>query len=76
MLVLADSGTKLPFTLEGRTRVSALVEVPRGRSRLLVKARPAPAAEEDAVLLYAPRAEEASGPADLRAIPISADPGL
>jgi hypothetical protein len=59
------------FPIRGRTHVSIVVAVPRGRARLLVSSDPA-----DAVILSAPRAERASGSATLRAQPISANPGF
>lgn len=76
VLRLVDSSTDMPFTLEGRTRVSVLVRIPRGRSILLVKTDPAATSEADAVVLSAPRAERSSGAAQLQAEPVSPDPGF
>jgi len=64
------------FTLDGRTSLSVLVEIPRGRSYLLVKTDPAATSEQDAVVLSAPRAETAAEEPELRAVPISPDPGF
>jgi hypothetical protein len=75
-LRLADGTHELPFPLEGRTAVSALVEIPRGRSFVLVKTDPAATSEADAIVLSAARATRATGTPDLQAEQISADPGF
>jgi hypothetical protein len=75
-LRLADQSGQQAFTLSGRARISVLVEVPRGHSRLLVKVDPAPTSAADAVLLSAPQAERASGTAVLHAQLLSPDPGF
>ena len=75
-LRLADDTTELQFPLAGRTRVSALVEIPRGVSYVLVKTDPAATSESDAIVVSAARATEASGQAQLPAVPISSDPGF
>ncbi|MBA2641718.1 MAG: hypothetical protein H0U82_02160, partial [Actinobacteria bacterium] len=75
-LRLAGTAGEQPFEIAGRTPVSVLVEVPRGRSRLLVKMDPSASSELDAPVVSAPRAEAASGEPSLHAEPVSADPGL
>ncbi len=76
VLRVADAAGERPFTLAARTAVSVLVQIPRGRSLLLVKTDPPPTSEADAIVLSALRAEKASGPPDLRAEQISSDPGF
>jgi O-antigen/teichoic acid export membrane protein len=76
LLRLADADTELPFALEGATRVSALVELPRGHSFITVKTDPAATTVEDAIVLSKPRARLAFAPPQLYAELISDDPGL
>ena len=76
VLRVADSDRERSVELDGRTPVSVIVEVPRGRSFLQVKTDPAATSEEDAIVLGVPRAERTSSTAELRAEPISPDPGL
>ncbi len=76
VLRVADSEREVAFTLQGRTRISVAVAVPRGLSRLLVKTDPAATSEKDAVALSAPRAQAASGKPALHADPIEPDPGF
>ena len=73
---IADADTERSFTLDGETQVSVLVEIPRGRSYVLVKTDPPATSEEDAVVLTVPRAYLSSRDPELHAIPISQDPGL
>lgn len=75
-LRIADQEHEQAFTLGGRTRVSVLVEIPRGQSRLLLKTDPAATSQDDAVVLSDPRAQTASGEPALRAELISPDPGF
>ena len=75
-LRVADADTERSFTLGGETQVSVLVEIPRGRSYVLVKTDPPATSEEDAVVLTVPRAYLSSRDPELHAIPISQDPGL
>jgi O-antigen/teichoic acid export membrane protein len=75
-LRLEASGRDRAFTLRGRTRISAAIQLPRGLSQLLVKTDPPATSEADAVLLTTPRAVAASGDADLLAERLSADPGF
>ena len=67
---------RAPYVLDGRTPISVLVAVPRGRSRLLVKTGSPARSAEDAILVSAPRAEVADGPPVLRAMQHSAEPGI
>jgi hypothetical protein len=76
VLRLADENGERPFRLRGRTPVQALVDVPRGTSRLLVKTDPAATSEADAIFLSSPRTEKSSSDPELRATLISADPGF
>jgi hypothetical protein len=76
VLRLGDAEHERSYTLAGRTRVSVLVEIPRGRSYVLVKTDPAATSEQDAVVLSAPRAKTAAEEPELRAVPISPDPGF
>jgi O-antigen/teichoic acid export membrane protein len=73
---LADAQHEQAFTLVGRTVVSVRVQIPRGRSQLLVKTDPPPTSEADAILLSAPRTERAAGEPVLRPQVISTDPGF
>lgn len=75
-LRLADSHTEQAFDLRGKTRVALNVAIPRGVSQLLVKTDPPATSEDDAVLLSVPRAERATGSAELNADPVSPDPGF
>jgi O-antigen/teichoic acid export membrane protein len=76
VLRVADSKAEQAFTLNGRTRVSVVVEVPLGQSQLLVKTDPAPASPADAIVLVAPRAEQTSSRPGLHADLISPAPGF
>jgi hypothetical protein len=73
---IAGVGRELQLPVGERTPVSILVQVPRGRSRLLVKVDPAATSEADAVVLSSPRAERGAGEAVVQAEPISPDPGI
>jgi hypothetical protein len=75
-LRVADSKTEQKFALSGRTAVSVLVAIPRGRSQLLLKTDPPPTSLADALLITTPRAEHATGAPTLHADLVSADPGL
>jgi O-antigen/teichoic acid export membrane protein len=75
-LRLADASHEESFTLTSRLRISLNVEVPRGLSRLLVKVDPAATSEDDAVVLTAPQALQASGPPVLHAELVSSNPGF
>jgi hypothetical protein len=75
-LRLSDSEHEETFTVVGKTRVSVLVAVPRGRVQLLLKMDPAPTSEEDTVVISAPRTAKAGGEAQLRPAPVSASPGF
>ncbi len=75
-LRLADETNELSFPLDGKTPVSALVEIPRGRSLLLAKTDPAATSESDAIVLSAPRATTAIGSPELHAEQFSGNPGF
>jgi O-antigen/teichoic acid export membrane protein len=75
-LRVADSKTEQKVALSGRTPVSVLVAIPRGRSQLLLKTDPPPSSPDDALLITTPRAERAAGTPVLHADLVSADPGL
>jgi O-antigen/teichoic acid export membrane protein len=75
-LRLSDGQCEESFSVVGKTRVSVLVAVPRGRAQLLLKMDPAPTSEEDTVVISAPRAEKAGGQAQLQPATLSADPGF
>lgn len=75
-LRLAGTDREQVFDVRGRTRIALRVAVPRGLSRALVKIDPAPTSAADAVLISAPAADRSNGPADVRADPVSADPGF
>jgi O-antigen/teichoic acid export membrane protein len=76
LLRIADAETEIPVTLEGRTRVSVVVDVPSGLSLLLVKTDPAATSTEDAIELTAPNAQRSPGEPQLHAQPISPDIGF
>jgi hypothetical protein len=76
VLRVGDSKVERSFTLNGRTLVSVLVEVPRGQSQLLVKTDPAPTSAADAIVLSTPHAEKASGQPALHADLVSPNPGF
>ena len=71
-LTLVGSDSERRFQLNGRTTVSTLVEIPRGRSQLILQTSPPPATVVPALVLFAPRTERATGPAELRARPAPA----
>jgi O-antigen/teichoic acid export membrane protein len=75
-LRLGDDEKELEFDLVRRQPVSALVQIPRGTSYLLVKTDPAATSDEDAIVVYAPRAVRATGTPQLHAVLISPDPGF
>jgi O-antigen/teichoic acid export membrane protein len=75
-LRVQDAEGEHPFTFDPSMHFDLNVDVPRGVSQLLLKIDPAPTSEADAVMLSQPRAEPASGPATLHAIPSSGDPGF
>ena len=75
-LRVADSNGEQQFTIEGRTTVSFLVQIPRGLSQLLLKTDPPPTSEADSIVLSTPRAEQASGSPTLSADLVSPDPGF
>jgi O-antigen/teichoic acid export membrane protein len=75
-LRVADSKTEQQFPLAGRTQVSVLVAVPRGRSQLLFKTDPPPTSAADAIVITAPRAEGGEGSPVLHADLVSPDPGF
>jgi hypothetical protein len=75
-LRLTDEQTEVPFTLDGRTPVSVLVDVPRGRSYILAKTDPAATSMDDAIVISTPRAHTSAETPQLRAVPIAADPGF
>ena len=76
VLRIADAEGEQSFTLDGKSPVSLLVEIPRGHSQLLVKTDPPPASPEEAIVLSAPRTVRASGAPALHASLVSADPGF
>jgi hypothetical protein len=75
-LRLADETRELSYRLDSRTRISALVAVPSGRSYLLVKTDPAATSDADAVVLAGAHAITAAGEPALEAVAISGDPGF
>jgi hypothetical protein len=75
-LRLADSKTEQAFPLNGRTRVTVLLAVPRGQSQLLVKTDPPPTSDADSIVVTAPRAERGAGTPALHPDLISPDPGF
>jgi hypothetical protein len=75
-LRVADSKTEQQIALDGRTRVEVLVDVPRGRSQLLLKTDPPPTSAADAIVITAPRAEPGHGSPVLHADLVSPDPGF
>jgi hypothetical protein len=76
VLRVADDQGERPFTLDGRTRVSVLVQIPRGHSLLLVKTDPPPTSDEDSIVIDAPQVASASGTPELHAEQISSEPGF
>ncbi|MFL5945265.1 MAG: hypothetical protein ACJ74C_07490 [Gaiellaceae bacterium] len=71
-----NAGHEQPFTLQGPTNVSVLVQVPRGQSQVLLKTDPAPTSEADAILMSGPQTERATGTPTLQAQLLSPDPGF
>jgi hypothetical protein len=76
VLRIADSASERPYVLDGPTLVSVRVNVPRGRSYLVVKTDPPATSAEDAIVLSAPRATTSAGEPELEAVPSAAAPGL
>lgn len=75
-LRVTDAETEQSFALQGRTRISVTVRVPRGLSQLLLKTDPAPTSESDAIVLSAVITDMTSEKPSLQAELISADPGF
>jgi hypothetical protein len=73
---LADDAAELPYTLNGRTKVSVPVEIPRGRSLILIKTDPAATSDEDAVVITRPRVSLTTESPELHATAVSPDPGF
>jgi O-antigen/teichoic acid export membrane protein len=76
VLRIADTASEASYPLDGPTPISLRVEVPRGRSYLVVKTDPAATSEDDAIVLSAPRATSSTDEPEFRAEPIEAEPGL
>ncbi|PWU25605.1 MAG: hypothetical protein C5B48_00440, partial [Candidatus Rokuibacteriota bacterium] len=76
LLRLADATKEVSFDIKGTSEVSALVQIPRGTSYLLLKTDPAATSDDNAIEIADPRAERATGMAELQAVPISPDPGF
>jgi O-antigen/teichoic acid export membrane protein len=76
VLRIDDTSREHAVTLKGWTRISVLVEVPRGQSQLLLKTDPAPTSLADAIVISAPRAVAAQGTPDLQAQLVSPNPGF
>ena len=75
-LRIQDTQGEHPFAVRGSTHFDLNVEVPRGVSQLLLKTDPPATSEADAIVLSQPRAEPASGAAQLHASPSSSEPGF
>jgi hypothetical protein len=75
-LRLSDNTHEQAFALHGWSMVSVLVQVPRGRSQLLVKTDPAATSTTDAIDVSVPRTEPATGTPALQAQLLSPDPGF
>jgi hypothetical protein len=74
---LADEQAEIPFDLDDRRRsFSVLVDIPEGRSYLVVKTDPAATSEKDAVVLSPPRAALTASEPSLHAIRVTPDPGF
>ena len=76
VLRIDDTSHEDAVTLHGWTRISVLVQVPRGQSQLLLKTDPAPTSLADAIVITAPRAEPAAGSPVLQAQLLSPNPGF
>jgi O-antigen/teichoic acid export membrane protein len=73
---LADASGEHAFKVARPTTISALVAVPRGASRILIKVDPAPTSAANEMLMSAPYTQAATGEAVLHAMPLSSDPGF
>ncbi len=76
VLRIDDTSHEVAITLRRPTRVSVLVQIPRGQSQLLLKTDPAPTSLADAILISTPRTEAATGTAQLQAQQLSPNPGF
>jgi len=76
VLRIGDVASERAFELDGMTQISVAVDIPRGRSYVVVKTDPAATSVEDAIVLSAPRATTSAGEPELRAEPIASEPGL
>ena len=76
ILRIADAASERQFVLDAPTEVSVRIDVPRGRSYVVVKTDPPATSAEDAIVLSAPRATTSAGEPELEALPIAAEPGL
>ncbi|MGZ4370866.1 MAG: hypothetical protein ACXVRQ_01535, partial [Gaiellaceae bacterium] len=75
-LRIADSKAEQSFDVTSKTRISVIVQVPRGVSQLLVKTDPPPTSEADALVLSTPHATKSSAAPSLHADRVSAEPGF
>jgi O-antigen/teichoic acid export membrane protein len=76
VLRLSDNTHEQAFTLRGWSTVSVPVQVPRGRSQLLVKTDPAATSTTDAIDVSVPRTEPATATPALQAQLLDPDPGF
>jgi len=75
-LRVADDSRELRYALKRRTRVSAVVDVPRGVSLVLLKTDPAPTSAEDAIVLSRLEVQRTAEAAQLHAVQEDDNPGF
>ena len=73
---LANDSEERRFALTAKTRVSLIVDIPRGVSLVLVKTDPAPQSRADAILISRLEVERTTRPAQLRALLQDGEPGF
>jgi hypothetical protein len=73
---LASDSDERPFAVGAKTRISFVVDVPRGVSLILAKTDPAPQSRADAIVISRLEVERATEPAQLGALLQDGEPGF
>jgi hypothetical protein len=73
---LANDSHERTFAVSGTTRVSIVVDIPRGVSLVLIKTDPPPQSRADAIVISRLGAERANEPAQLSALVQDGEPGF
>jgi hypothetical protein len=73
---LANDSDERPFAVRAKTRISVVVDIPRGVSLILVKTDPAPQSRADAIVISRLEVERATEHAQLGALLQDGEPGF